>query len=92
MLPELTLTLIYPWMSPLAAHPRVYRDADGCSALHLASQWGHPELVRLLCGHPEADLNGVDRDGHSALHLAVECGHADVVKVRGHVGTVCVCL
>ncbi|KAL5499588.1 hypothetical protein EMCRGX_G011033 [Ephydatia muelleri] len=44
------------------------------SALHLASQHGHSEIVRELLKHG-ANIDAINRYGNTALHLAILGGH-----------------
>jgi len=55
------------------------------SALHVAANHGHLEIVKLLLD-AGADINRKSKSGETALHLAVVKNHIDVVKcllVRG---------
>nr|AUF40282.1 PD-L1-specific ankyrin repeat protein [synthetic construct] len=53
-------------------------DAFGDTALHLAADWGHPEIVKILLLQPGGD---VDANGDTALHLAAKNGHPEIVKI-----------
>ncbi len=49
-------------------------DRQKCTALHLASEKGHLEVVRLLLRY-NANVAATDRSWRSALHVACEVGH-----------------
>ncbi|GLI73979.1 hypothetical protein PoHVEF18_002211 [Penicillium ochrochloron] len=51
-------------------------ESIGKTALHFASVWGNPEIVRLLLA-AGADAN----EGVTALYLAAEGGHVEVVQL-----------
>ena len=54
---------------------------SGASALYLASQNGHIEVVRLLLAHQGADVNNTTTaGGATALMVAAQFGHAEVVR------------
>jgi ankyrin repeat protein len=58
-------------------------ESIGKTALHFASEWGNPEIVRLLLA-AGADANAVldsANEGVTALHLAAEGGHVEVVQL-----------
>src|SRR5690349_856222 len=47
------------------------RDVNGNSALQLAIEGGHNDVVAILVKH-DADITVVDKDGNTLLHKAVE--------------------
>ena len=49
------------------------------NALHLASCFGHIEIVKFLVSK-EFDIKAKDNSGCTALHLASDVGHIEVVK------------
>lgn len=55
------------------------KNKDGVTALLLAAQNGHLEVVNVLL-EAKADPNIADADGDTALLLAVESGAAEVVQ------------
>ncbi|TMW69729.1 hypothetical protein Poli38472_001885 [Pythium oligandrum] len=46
-------------------------DKDGRPALHLASYYGHLDVVRELLGREACDVTLPDEYGSTALHLAI---------------------
>ncbi|XP_063099428.1 putative ankyrin repeat domain-containing protein 19 [Cavia porcellus] len=58
----------------------VYRDSKQRTALHYASAYGHPEVVRLLI-QKKFDLNALDSDHDTALIKAVKCYEEDCVSI-----------
>jgi serine/threonine-protein phosphatase 6 regulatory ankyrin repeat subunit B len=65
---------------------------DGCTALMLASRWGHRDCVELLLSHRDnfgasadprfrCDVNVADEDGWTALMWASRQGHRDCVEL-----------
>ncbi|KAI2501339.1 hypothetical protein MHU86_13137 [Fragilaria crotonensis] len=55
-------------------------DNDGVTALFIASQFGHVEVVRELLGEYNLDVNLRCIDGATALYIASQEGHAEVVR------------
>jgi ankyrin repeat protein len=58
---------------------------DGGTALMLASQNGHQEVVRALLG-AQADVNAKAGNGATALMLASKNGHQEVVQLLKSAG------
>jgi ankyrin repeat protein len=61
-------------------------DVDACdnmgwTPLHLASQQGHRELVRLLLEH-DADAFARDQEDHTFLDMAWASGHKEIINSR----------
>ena len=52
---------------------------DGVTALHVAAQGGHLEMVKTLI-EAGADVKHLDDDGRSALVLAVQGNHGDIAS------------
>ncbi|KAI2497240.1 serine/threonine kinase [Fragilaria crotonensis] len=63
------------------ANVNAQRDSDGATALYVASQNGHLEVVRELLQIDDVDVNlrSTD-DGSTALYIASNEGHVDVVR------------
>uniref|UniRef100_A0A674A094 Diacylglycerol kinase n=1 Tax=Salmo trutta TaxID=8032 RepID=A0A674A094_SALTR len=59
------------------------RDSTGCSALHLASQHGHTEVVRFILEHGEytALHKAASRKHHAVCHLLMDSG-ASLIKTN----------
>jgi ankyrin repeat protein len=55
-------------------------DKDGRTALHLASDAGHLDIVRLLC-EEGADLIKRDRDGRTAFFIAVINAYFEIIEL-----------
>ena len=55
-------------------------DNDGVTALFIASQFGHVEVVRVLLGENNLDVNLQCPDGATALYIASQEGHVEVVR------------
>ncbi|GAA5962432.1 hypothetical protein JCM3765_004293 [Sporobolomyces pararoseus] len=56
-----------------------HRDSYGYSALHLATDRGHLEIVKLLLAHG-ADKGAKDEDGNTPLDLAQLAEHESIVE------------
>ena len=62
-----------------------YHDADGCTALHLASKMGHAHIVRFLAGtfrflQRGINISAFNYNRATPLHLACFYGHSKVVR------------
>jgi len=51
------------------------------TSLHIASQMGHHEIVKILLAHPLINVNILDEEGLIALSLACEEGNTEVVHL-----------
>jgi ankyrin repeat protein len=56
------------------------QDINGWTALRLASQYGHLEVVRCLVIDGKANVEMKENNGQTALHRASWNGHLDVVQ------------
>ena len=57
------------------------QNEDGETALHLACEQGHLDVVKLLIKKDTGALNIPDNRGYTPLHSGVASGNADFVKV-----------
>ena len=66
----------------LNKHPQILygENSEALSALHLAADAGHLDVVALLLKHPGIDVSKT-WDGWTALHTAAAAGHTDVVAL-----------
>jgi ankyrin repeat protein len=55
------------------------KDAQENTALHLAAQRGHTEIVNLLTNSGQRDLQKKNKDKNTPLHLAAANGHTDTL-------------
>jgi ankyrin repeat protein len=55
-------------------------NKHGWSALHLASRWGHVEVVQFLLDH-DTDATIQDNYGSTPLRLALQGGHIGVARL-----------
>ena len=60
-------------------------NVKGTSALHLASENGHPEIVDILLKSGSV-ITASDNKGNSALHYAASNGHLDIVRMLVEIG------
>lgn len=66
------------------------QDADGHSALALAAENEHAEMMKQL-DELGADLLALDKDGRTTIHLAAYKGHTETSKVLEKDGGGCTC-
>ena len=63
---------------------QIHMDARGycrATALHLAAENGHLEVVRLLLATGKAEVDSKDKYGRTPLSWAAENGHLEVVRL-----------
>jgi hypothetical protein len=53
----------------------------GSSLLHIAAEYGHGEVLRLLLAYGEIDINGRNMHGHTPLQLGVLTGKVEIVQL-----------
>ncbi len=51
------------------------------TCLMIASYHGHIPLVKLLCTHPQIDINAPNNSGETALHGAASQGQIEVIEI-----------
>ena len=56
------------------------RDSGGETALYVAAQKGHQEMVELLLAN-KAEVNAADINGRTPLQVAMSNGHAAVAEL-----------
>ena len=56
------------------------QDGTGRSALHLASWFGHLQLVQILLDY-KAEINLQENEGHTPLHLACWFGYIKICEL-----------
>ena len=49
--------------------------------LHIAARGEHHDMVRLLRGHPQVDINGFTGKQRTALHIAAQAGLPEIVSL-----------
>jgi len=57
------------------------KNSNGYTALSHASSNGHRDIVRLLLGVEDIDVNMENSDGNTALSLASMGGHKEIVQL-----------
>ncbi|MCX5662855.1 MAG: ankyrin repeat domain-containing protein [Planctomycetota bacterium] len=63
-----------------AVHKKHPEFEEGATALHLASRYGHAEVVEILLPL-KVDVDATTASGATALHLAAAGDHADIVAL-----------
>jgi ankyrin repeat protein len=74
------LRLCHQRSHSLYLDPNVGND-QGCTALHLAAEFGRVDIVSWLLRHLEIDIHALDCEGRTPLARAGENGHITVVNV-----------
>ena len=54
---------------------------NGYTALHWAAKHGNIEIIKLLAGKHQADVNIKSHGGYTALHIACQQGHHDIFDI-----------
>ena len=69
------------WLLERGAVPNSQRGDHG-APIHLATAYGHPEVIRALL-KPEygVDIDSADKGGRTPLHLASSTGKAEIVRL-----------
>uniref|UniRef100_A0A1D1YVT9 RING-type E3 ubiquitin transferase n=1 Tax=Anthurium amnicola TaxID=1678845 RepID=A0A1D1YVT9_9ARAE len=55
------------------------QNSDGLAALHLACRRGHSEIVKIILGYEEADVDILNKDGDPPVVFALTAGSPDCV-------------
>ena len=59
-----------------------FKDRNEATALHIAVENGHTDIVKLLI-RKGIDVDHKDRNEATALHIAVENNHVSIIKALG---------
>jgi len=62
------------------AKPNVTSTSSGCTALHVATQFGHKKIIERLLSTKNLDIDATDQQGMTALHIAISRGYEDVCR------------
>ena len=57
------------------------KATSGATALHVASQNGHVEIIKLLVGAEGIKVNKLSIEGFTPLHVASQNNHIEIVKL-----------
>ena len=57
------------------------KDGNELTALHIAAQHGHTQVIRVLLEHADINVNLQNEEDQTALSLAAQMGHLDAVKL-----------
>lgn len=60
-------------------------DSSACTPLHIASEHGHADVVRLLCD-AWAEKDATQTDGLTSLSIAASNGHCEVMRILLNAG------
>jgi len=67
----------------LRDHPEInvnWQDTSQWTPLHIASNNGHDEVVKLLLAHPDIDVNMKNKYGDTPLHVGCEWSKVPAVQ------------
>lgn len=68
----------------VAGNPRLARFKDptsGYTALHWAAKHGNADVVKLIAGTCQADVNARSNGGYTPLHMAMQYGHENIYNL-----------
>ncbi len=68
------------------ANPGVRIVSTGNTCLHVASWMGNLDITKVLCSHPDVQVDEMSQGGFTALALACWAGHLDVCKYLLSIG------
>lgn len=57
------------------------KEVTGWTPLMVAALWGHKEIVKCLCAHPNIDLHATNNDGRNAAWVAASLTQTHVFDV-----------
>lgn len=55
-------------------------NQEGLNSLHIATQFGHNEIVTMFLEEDRKLARSKDKDGRTALHIASQYGHVDIIN------------
>ncbi|KAI9339293.1 hypothetical protein BDR26DRAFT_386350 [Obelidium mucronatum] len=67
-------------LKPFTPIAEIQSPQQSLTLLHLASAYGHTEIVRELLQRDDVCVNARDREGWTPLHCACAEGHLDVIR------------
>ena len=62
------------------AEPNVTSTSNGCTALHVATQFGHKKIIERLLSTKNLDIDATDYQGTTAIHIAISRGYEDICR------------
>jgi len=68
------------------AKPNVKSTSSGCTALHVATQFGHKKIIERLLSSKHLDIDTTDQQGMTALHIAINRGYEDICNYLINIG------
>jgi len=60
------------------AKPNVKSTSSSCTALHVATQFGHKKIIERLLSSRDLDIDTTDQQGMTPLHIAISRGYEDI--------------